>query len=141
MTYLLDFGNVSYRTLATGFDQINYAMANELLSKNGLRSDEGIFLHHKLVDILLGSQYGKKYVLVFHVPLNKAHRSLFHRTKIQQSKMRSRQDVIPPLGVITEIPGTDYGEIRFTADRIILGMPKKSVSNLAYEIEILRKPI
>lgn len=31
MTYMLDFGNVSYRTLASGFDQINYAMVNVLL--------------------------------------------------------------------------------------------------------------
>jgi hypothetical protein len=37
MTYLLDFGNVSYRTLASGFDQINYAIANILLdSRLGL---------------------------------------------------------------------------------------------------------
>lgn len=54
MTYMLDFGNVSYRTLASGFDQINYAMTNYLLdSEHGLaiNEDEGIYLSHKLVDI------------------------------------------------------------------------------------------
>jgi hypothetical protein len=37
MVYLLDFGKVSYRTLASGFDQINYALANILVDdKEGL---------------------------------------------------------------------------------------------------------
>jgi hypothetical protein len=71
MAYLLDFGNVSYRTLATGYDQLCFAMANMLFdSHKGLdMSKEGMFLNHKLVDILPGTAYGKKYVLVFHVPL------------------------------------------------------------------------
>lgn len=33
MTYLLDFGDVSYRTLAGGYDQLNYAIANILLDE------------------------------------------------------------------------------------------------------------
>ena len=33
MTYLLDFGDVAYHTLAGGYDNINYGMANELVSK------------------------------------------------------------------------------------------------------------
>ena len=33
MRYLLDFGNVTYRTLAGGYDQINYSMANTLLDE------------------------------------------------------------------------------------------------------------
>lgn len=33
MIYLLDYGDVSYRTLAGGFDNINYAMANELVDE------------------------------------------------------------------------------------------------------------
>lgn len=67
--YRLDFGKATYRTLISGYDQINFAMANALLAKkNGLDTNkEGIFLHHKLVDILPGNAYGKKYVLVFHV--------------------------------------------------------------------------
>ena len=31
MTYVLDFGDVIYRTLAGGFDQLNYSIANEML--------------------------------------------------------------------------------------------------------------
>jgi hypothetical protein len=34
-----------------------------------------------------------------------------------------------------------YAEIRFTADRVILGMPRKSVTILANEIELMRRPI
>lgn len=57
MTYLLDFGNVSYRTLAGGFDQLNYSIANILLDNEheiGFKepSKEGIYLQHKLVDVI-----------------------------------------------------------------------------------------
>jgi len=31
MVYFLDFGDLTYRTLCGGFDNINYAMANELM--------------------------------------------------------------------------------------------------------------
>jgi hypothetical protein len=53
MVYFLDFVNVSYRTLAGGFDNINYAMANELLDEEkGLAcKNGGIYLGHKLVNI------------------------------------------------------------------------------------------
>jgi hypothetical protein len=66
MTYLLDFGDVTYKTLAGGFDNINYGMANELLSKDtGLQTkDGGIFLGHKLVNIEKNAD--GKYVLTFH---------------------------------------------------------------------------
>ena len=33
MVYFLDYGDVTYRTLSGGFDNINYAMANELLDE------------------------------------------------------------------------------------------------------------
>ncbi len=84
MTYLLDFGNVSYRTLASGFDQINYAIANVLLdSRQGLNEkSEGIFLNHKLVNILPGDKYHKKYLLVFQVPLTPSLKALGYLTKI-----------------------------------------------------------
>lgn len=53
MTYLLDFGNVTYRTLIGGFDNINYSMANALLDPyTGLGPKKGgIYLGHKLVNI------------------------------------------------------------------------------------------
>ena len=84
MTYLLDFGNVSYRTLASGFDQINYAIANALLdSHSGLNfSNEGIFLNHKLVDILPATNNEAKYELVFHVPKVSALKAIGYRTKL-----------------------------------------------------------
>jgi len=34
MAYLLDFGDVTYNTLAGGFDNINYGMVNEILKKD-----------------------------------------------------------------------------------------------------------
>jgi len=53
MLYFLDYGDVTYRTLSGGFDNINYVMANELLDEeSGLNSKNGgIFLGHKLVNI------------------------------------------------------------------------------------------
>jgi hypothetical protein len=65
MTYLLDFGDVDYRTLIGGFDNINYGMCNALLDKNtGLKGvsnngkgnnaflkEGGVYLGHKLVNI------------------------------------------------------------------------------------------
>jgi hypothetical protein len=90
MSYMLDFGNVSYRTLASGFDQINYAMANVLLdSEHGLETDknEGIYLGHKLVDILPARKTSKaKYELVFHIPLTEKLKKSFHKTRLQHCK-------------------------------------------------------
>lgn len=60
---MLDFGDVKYRTLASGFDQINYAMTNVLMDKHrglNIKENEGIYLGHKLVDILPGRN-GAKY--------------------------------------------------------------------------------
>jgi len=46
------------------------------------------------------------------------------------------------LGRLVPIEGNPgYAEIRFTADRVILGMPRKSVTNLFNEVELLRRPI
>lgn len=46
------------------------------------------------------------------------------------------------MGERIPIPGNDdYEEVRFGANRIILGMPKKSITNLAHEIDLLRVPI
>lgn len=66
MTYLLDFGKVSYRSLLGGFDNINYAIANDLLDyQSGLPSKKGgIYLRHKLVNI---EKIDNKYLLTFHV--------------------------------------------------------------------------
>ena len=66
MVYFLDFGDVTYRTLAGGFDNINYAMANELLDEQrGLTCrNGGIFLGHKLVNI---EKVNNKYLLTFHL--------------------------------------------------------------------------
>lgn len=33
-SYRLDFGKATYRTLISGYDQINFAMANVLISKD-----------------------------------------------------------------------------------------------------------
>jgi len=53
MIYLLDYGDLTYRTLVGGFDNLNYAMANELIDEDiGLPANEGgIYLSHKLVNI------------------------------------------------------------------------------------------
>jgi len=46
------------------------------------------------------------------------------------------------LGRLVPIEGNPgYAEIRLTADRVILGMPRKSVTNLFNEVELLRRPI
>lgn len=67
MTYLIDFGDVKYRTLVGGYDNINYAMANKLVDEqNGLPArNGGIFLNHKLVNI--EKTESGKYLLTFHI--------------------------------------------------------------------------
>ena len=53
MVYVLDFGDVNYKTLEGGFDMFNYTLANEILDPNhGIgRNDGGLFLEHELVNI------------------------------------------------------------------------------------------
>lgn len=50
MTYVIDFGNVEYKTLSGGFDMINFNMANALLPLGGTPHAE-IYLRHELLDI------------------------------------------------------------------------------------------
>jgi hypothetical protein len=87
MTYVLDFGNVSYRTLASGFDQINFAMANILVDKSlGLDPiNEGIFLNHKLVDII--KETSGIYTLVFHVALKDELRQKYSKIGLNLCKL------------------------------------------------------
>jgi hypothetical protein len=87
MTYVLDFGNVSYRTLASGFDQINFAMANVLVDKSlGLDpQNEGIFLNHKLVDII--KETSGIYTLVFHVALKDELRQKYSKIGLNLCKL------------------------------------------------------
>ena len=53
MVYVLDFGNVDYKTLEGGFDMFNYTLTNEVLDpNNGIgRNNGGLFLEHELVNI------------------------------------------------------------------------------------------
>ena len=53
MVYVLDFGNVNYKTLEGGFDMFNYSLANHILDpNNGIgRNGGGLFLEHELVNI------------------------------------------------------------------------------------------
>lgn len=46
-----------------------------------------------------------------------------------------------PLGKRRDIEDTCYEEVRYGTNRIIFGMPKKSVELLINEVEMLRKPI
>ncbi len=57
VTYVLDFGNVNYKTLAGGFDMFNFNIANNLLDPQlGLANTSktkfgGIFINHELSNI------------------------------------------------------------------------------------------
>lgn len=65
-----------------------------------------------------------------------------YRTRINHCKHHLLPKADAPLGVLKPIEGSPgYAEIRFSADRIILGMPRKSVTNLINEIDLLRQPI
>ena len=66
MTYVIDFGDVNYRTLSGGFDMFCYNFCNQLLQgdKNMLNNGGGIYLQKELINIEnVGGDY--KYRLTF----------------------------------------------------------------------------
>jgi len=140
MTYVLDFGNVQYRTLASGFDQINYGMANILVDKKlGLDPvNEGIFLNHKLVDIV--KEASGVYTLVFHVALKDELRQKYCKAGLNLCKIfKLLKNDKKEYGKLLKIEGNDNeARVLYTADRIICGMPKKSITLLYNEIDLLQ---
>ena len=66
MGYLIDFGDVHYKTLSGGYDMICYNLANHILTgpKSIARKKGGIYLEQELVNIQEGSA-GYKYKLTF----------------------------------------------------------------------------
>ena len=66
VTYLIDFGKITYKTLAGGFDNFCYSLAHEILHpEKGIATPQkqgGIFLKHQLVDLV---KEGDKYKLTF----------------------------------------------------------------------------
>lgn len=53
MGYLIDFGDVHYKTLSGGYDMICYNLANHILTgpKSIARKKGGIYLEQELVNI------------------------------------------------------------------------------------------
>lgn len=134
MLYLLDYGDVNYRTLAGGFDNINYAMANELVDEErGLAVNEGgIYLGHKLVNI---EKLDNSYLLTFHkkddnapVPLEDSFKCQL-LSGVKKSKLYNL--VHKELGTPVPLPGKPgFSSIQFVAESLILAMPKKAIQLL-----------
>ena len=56
VTYLIDFGDITYKTLAGGFDMFCYSLALELLNKEtgivSAKKKGGIYLKHELMNVV-----------------------------------------------------------------------------------------
>ena len=102
-TYMLDFGEATYKTLSGGFDLFCYSLANWVLDPaQGIgRNAGGLWLKHELVNIVKNDG---KYTLTFN--------NLEENTSVT-----------------------------VRANKIILGMPKRSVEILYNKIALLQAPL
>lgn len=103
----------------------------------------GIYLSHKLVNI---EKVNNRYLLTFHVKNENTPVPMEDSFKCQlySGVKKSKFNNLVHKGLASPVPLPDkpgYSSVQFMTNRLILGMPKKSIQILYNEVDLLQEPI